>query len=143
MYRSVFIYYALSHDFLQIRGCEGYGTIRSASLIKSVVPKGAKVNMVRYADDILVTGVSKKLLEDNVVPVISGFLKERGLELSKEKTKIIRIEDGFNFLGQHLQKHGNKLIITPSKDATKALVANIKAKAMCMKIRPTMMIPKF
>jgi RNA-directed DNA polymerase len=93
------------------------------SKIKSAVPKGTKVNMVRYADDILVTGVSKQLLEDNVVPVISGFLKERGLELSKEKTKITRIEDGFNFLGQHLQKHGNKLIITPSKDATKALIA--------------------
>ena len=71
----------------------------------------------------MVTGRSKQLLEDNVIPVINGFLKERGLELSEEKTKITRIDDGFNFLGQHLQKHGNKLIITPSKGATKALIA--------------------
>jgi RNA-directed DNA polymerase len=82
--------------------------------------------MVRYADDIVVTGVSKQLLEDHIIPVISGFLKERGLELSKEKTKIARIEDGFNFFGQHLQKHGNKLIITPSKDATKAFIARTR-----------------
>jgi RNA-directed DNA polymerase len=96
------------------------------STIKSAVPKGSKVNVVRYADDLVVTGTSKQLLKDDIIPVISDFLKERGLELSKEKTKITRIEDGFNFLGQHLQKHGNKLLITPSKGAVKALIAKTR-----------------
>lgn len=91
--------------------------------IKSAVPKGSKVNVIRYADDLVVTGKSKQLLENNIIPVISGFLKERGLELSEEKTKIARIEDGFNFLGQHLRKYGNKLLITPSRGAVKALLA--------------------
>ncbi|WP_340080914.1 reverse transcriptase domain-containing protein, partial [Streptococcus agalactiae] len=41
-----------------------------------------KINFVRYADDFIVTGVSKELLENEVKPVIIEFLKERGLELS-------------------------------------------------------------
>ena len=94
--------------------------------IKSAVPKGSKVNVIRYADDLVVTGTSKQLLKDDIIAVISYFLKERGLELSKEKTKITRIDDGFNFLGQHLQKHGNKLLITPSKGAVKALIAKTR-----------------
>ncbi len=93
------------------------------SMIKSAVPRGSKANIVRYADDLVVTGASKELLENIVIPVIGDFLKERGLELSKEKTKITRIKQGFDFLGQHLQKYGNKLLITPSKGAVKALIA--------------------
>lgn len=57
------------------------------STIKSAVSKGSKVNVVRYADDLVVTGTSKQLLEDDIIPVIGDFIKERGLELSKEKTK--------------------------------------------------------
>lgn len=93
------------------------------STIKSAVPIGSKVNVIRYADDLLVTGKSKELLEESIIPVVSDFLKERGLELSEEKTKIERIEDGFDFLGQHLRKYGNKLLITPSKGSVKALIA--------------------
>ncbi|WP_193435229.1 reverse transcriptase/maturase family protein, partial [Streptococcus suis] len=47
-----------------------------------------KINFVRYADDFIVTGVSKELLENEVKPAIIEFLKERGLELSEEKTLI-------------------------------------------------------
>ena len=47
-----------------------------------------KVNVVRYADDFIITGISKELLEDEVKPLVIGFLRERGLELSDEKTTI-------------------------------------------------------
>ena len=40
-------------------------------------------------------------------------MRERGLELSPEKTLITHIEDGFDFLGQHLRKYKGKLLITP------------------------------
>jgi len=46
--------------------------------------------------------------------------------LSPEKTKIIRIEDGFDFLGQHLQKFHNKLIITPSKENRKSFFNKVR-----------------
>src|ERR1700734_2504842 len=45
-----------------------------------------KVNLIRYADDFIVTGASKELLENEVRPVVAQFLRERSLELSPEKT---------------------------------------------------------
>lgn len=85
-----------------------------------------KVNLVRYADDFIITGESRALLEKQVKPIVSKFLKERGLELSEEKTRITHIDEGFEFLGFHLQKHKGKLIINPSKDKVKKFLADIK-----------------
>ena len=42
-------------------------------------------------------------------------MRERGLTLSQEKTLITHIEDGFDFLGQHLRKYNGKRLIKPSK----------------------------
>lgn len=44
-----------------------------------------KVNYVRYADDFIITGISKELLEDEVKPLVEAFMAERGLQLSPEK----------------------------------------------------------
>jgi RNA-directed DNA polymerase len=57
-----------------------------------------KVNLIRYADDFIVTGRSKELLEAEVKPLVERFLRERDLELSQEKTKITHITEGFDFL---------------------------------------------
>ena len=57
-----------------------------------------KVHLCRYADDFIVTADNREILED-VKDIIKGFLAERGLELSKKKTVITKIEDGFDFLG--------------------------------------------
>lgn len=54
-------------------------------------------------------------MENEVLPVIETFLKDRGLELSKEKTKITHIDEGFDFLGQSLRKFKGKLLIRPAK----------------------------
>jgi RNA-directed DNA polymerase len=94
--------------------------------IKNAVPRGSKVNVIRYADDFIVTAISKEILEEKVRPAIRKFLEERGLNLSGEKTKIARIEDGFDFLGQHLRKYRGKLIIAPSKNSVKAIIAKTK-----------------
>jgi RNA-directed DNA polymerase len=54
----------------------------------------AKVNFVRYADDFIITGTSKELLEEEVRPLVQQFMRQRGLELSEEKTRITHIEEG-------------------------------------------------
>ena len=74
-----------------------------------------KVNFIRFADDFIITGRSKEVLEDEVKPLVEQFMRERGLELSPEKTLITHIENGFDFLGQHLRKYKGKLLITPSR----------------------------
>lgn len=85
-----------------------------------------KVNFVRYADDFIITGSSKELLESEVLPLIQSFMKERGLELSLEKTRITHIEDGFDFLGQNVRKYDGVLLIKPSKKNIKFLLGKIR-----------------
>jgi RNA-directed DNA polymerase len=60
--------------------------------------KGYKVNYTRYADDFVITGKSKEILENEVKPVVEQFLLLRGLQLSVEKTVITHIDEGFDFL---------------------------------------------
>jgi RNA-directed DNA polymerase len=86
----------------------------------------SKVNFVRYADDFIVTGDSKELLEQEVKPVIIRFLKERGLTLSEEKTKVTHIEEGFDFLGQNVRKYNGKPLIKPSKKNVKNLLEKVR-----------------
>lgn len=90
--------------------------------------KKAKVNFIRFADDFIVTGSSKELLEQEVKPLIEQFLSERGLELSATKTKITHIKDGFDFLGQTVRKYPNgKVLTTPAKKKVASLLNKIRA----------------
>lgn len=79
--------------------------------------KAQKVNMVRYADDFVITADSKERIENEIIPFAVEFLKERGLILSAEKSKITHIDDGFDFLSQNVRKFKGKLIIKPSKSS--------------------------
>ena len=74
--------------------------------------KGRKagVHLIRYADDFVITGKTKELLEDEVRPLVESFLRERGLELSAEKAKITHIEEGFDFLGQNVRRYGHHVV---------------------------------
>jgi RNA-directed DNA polymerase len=96
-----------------------------------------KVNLVRFADDFIITGYARVFLESVVKPLVERFFKERGLELSPEKTVITHIEDGFDFLGQNIRKYNGKLLIKPSLKSIQMLLrkirnivkANLQAKA--------------
>jgi RNA-directed DNA polymerase len=100
------------------------------ALRSRIKPRHDQVNFIRYADDFIVTARTKETLEEIVKPAVVGFLAERGLELSEQKTTITHIERGFNFLGQNVRKYKNKLVIRPAKDGTKALVRKTRE---CMK----------
>jgi RNA-directed DNA polymerase len=86
--------------------------------------KPEKVHFVRYADDFIITGESWEMLANEVKPMVSHFLKERGLSLSEEKTRISHINDGFDFLGFNIRKYKGKLLIKPSK----AGIVSVKRK---------------
>jgi RNA-directed DNA polymerase len=85
-----------------------------------------KINVISYADDFIVTAATREILEDRILPILHTTLKEVGLELSMEKTKITKIEDGFNFLGFHFRKYNGKLLIKPSKANIKKFLKEIK-----------------
>jgi site-specific DNA recombinase len=86
----------------------------------------SKVQMVRYADDFIITSSSQTQLEKEVKPLVIGFLQERGLELSEEKTKITHIADGFDFLGQNIRKYNGILLNRPSKKNVKAFLKDMR-----------------
>jgi RNA-directed DNA polymerase len=97
--------------------------------------ESAKVNLVRYADDFVVTGGSKELLESVVQPWIEQFLRERGLALSTEKTRLVHITEGFDFLGWNFRKYevrlpkkqrGLKLLIKPSRKNVNAFYDKVR-----------------
>lgn len=84
------------------------------------------VNLVRYADDFIISARSRELLEKEILPFVGEFMRERGLELSPEKTLITHINDGFDFLGQNIRRYNGKLIIKPSKKNTQAFLDKVR-----------------
>src|SRR6266700_5245027 len=103
--------------------------------VKAGTKQGDKVNFVRYADDFVVTGANRELLEQKIKPALTAFLKERGLELSEQKTVITHIQTGFNFLGHTVRKHEDKLLITPAKGKVQILrqkISNLIHSAMSL-----------
>ncbi|MHC6181026.1 group II intron reverse transcriptase/maturase [Clostridium sp. JNZ X4-2] len=80
-----------------------------------------KVNLIRYADDFIITANSKEIAEE-LKTTVSQFLQSRGLALSEEKTAITHIDKGFDFLGWTFKKYRGKLIVKPSKSSIKNII---------------------
>lgn len=86
-----------------------------------------------YADDGIITARSKEIIEQEILPKLTEFLKERGLSLSSTKTKITHIDEGFDFLGFNVKRYqsnthpgGSVLFIKPSKRSIQTMKNQIK-----------------
>lgn len=85
-----------------------------------------KVHLIRYADDFVITGASQEVLMD-AKALVEKFLAKRGLTLSAEKTRLVRVEEGFDFLGWNVRKRAGKLLITPAKKNVAAFLRKVRA----------------
>jgi len=90
--------------------------------------------VVRYADDFIVFCETKEDAEA-VIVTLKNWLKERGLELSEEKTRIVHLSEGFDFLGFTVKQYpdsttktGRKLLITISRKSEQAFRDKLKPK---------------
>lgn len=98
------------------------------SLVKTADgAESMKLNVIRYADDFIVSGTCPEYLDTTLKPVIEAFMAERGLRLSQEKTRISHINNGFDFLGMNFRKFDNKLLIQPQKGKTNELVTKVSS----------------
>jgi RNA-directed DNA polymerase len=88
--------------------------------------KRRKVNYTRYADDFIITGATRELLENEVKPVVVRFLADRGLVLSEAKTVVTHIDDGFDFLGFNIRSYKGKVLTKPSKASIALILEKIK-----------------
>jgi RNA-directed DNA polymerase len=85
------------------------------------------VSLIRYADDFVATAPSKEILMNYVLPKLKAFLSNRGLELSEAKTRIVQVDEGFNFLGVEVRRYRNTLLTKPQKAKLLAHLRSIKA----------------
>jgi RNA-directed DNA polymerase len=59
---------------------------------------------------------------------LEDWLKPRGLRFNEEKTKVVHLAEGFDFLGFTVRRTGGKLIIRPSTEACKRLRARLRTE---------------
>ncbi len=79
--------------------------------------RGNSPAAIRYADDFAICCFSREQAE-SVREKLAGWLAERGLALNEDKTRIVSLAEGFDFLGWNFRRYpGPKLLIKPSKAA--------------------------
>lgn len=73
---------------------------------RPIRPSTAKksITIVRYADDFVVIHKDKEVLE-KAMPIIQNFLGSRGLEFNVDKTQLVSIKEGFDFLGFNIRRY--------------------------------------
>jgi RNA-directed DNA polymerase len=74
--------------------------------------------LVVYADD-MVALCHTQAQAEQVKASMAEWLAPRGLSFNEAKTRIVALEDGFDFLGFTIRRHAGKLITRPSKAAIK------------------------
>jgi RNA-directed DNA polymerase len=95
----------------------------------------SKRGLVRYADDFVVFCESQEDAEAAKQTLIA-WLGERGLVLSPEKTKIVHLTEGFNFLGFNIRLYqapktsrtGYKLLIKPSRQSVMKIRRKLRGR---------------
>jgi len=108
-----------------------YTTVRvhqplpNAKQQKPYKKKSPTYGFIRYCDDFLITAKSQSDIEA-VVPILQEWLGSRGLELNTEKTHIVHVEQGCNFLGFTLRQFKHKCLCLPQKEKVKAFLQSIR-----------------
>jgi len=72
--------------------------------------------MNRFADDIIVLTRTREDAE-RVMQIVMEFLADRGLKLNLDKSHIVNIKEGFDFLSRHYEKRDGIVRVTPSDSA--------------------------
>lgn len=108
-----------------LNGIEKY-IKRANPLIKGISPG---VNVIRYADDMIITGKSQEIAIKNR-ELLKEFLKERGLELNENKTLITHIKTGFDFLGFNIRRFGWNSRLNKKTDQETVLIIKPSIKGI-------------
>jgi RNA-directed DNA polymerase len=91
-----------------------YGTGTRAGAVKRTSPA-----VIRYADDLVVCCHTRQQAEQ-VKAQLAEWLAPRGLAFNEDKTRIVSLQAGYDFLGFNVRRYRNgKLLIKPSKAAVK------------------------
>jgi RNA-directed DNA polymerase len=88
--------------------------------------KGSPV-LVRYADDLIVLCHTRQQAVE-VKARLAAWLTLRGLAFNEEKTRIVTLDEGFDFLGFNVRRYRGKLLIRPSKTAIRRVRERLRTE---------------
>ena len=84
--------------------------------------------LIRYADDLIALCHS----QDQAIEVkarLTAWLTPKGLAFNEGKTRIVHLDEGFDFLGYNVRRYHGKLLIKPSKAAVRRLRERLAAES--------------
>ena len=93
----------------------------------------ANYRLVRYADDFVVMLTGTKEHVEALREEVQAVIAPMGLRLSEQKTLVTHIDEGFDFLGFHIQRKRQEgsmrrtIYTYPSKTALAAIKAKVRA----------------
>lgn len=102
--------------------CDTYG---STAMMSSPV-------LARYADDFVVICHSREQAEQ-ARDRLADWLQPRGLAFNTDKTQIVHVEAGFDFLGFNVRRYSGKLLIKPSPTAIKRMRQRISEEVRALR----------
>jgi RNA-directed DNA polymerase len=83
--------------------------------------------LIRYADDLVALCHTRDEAEQ-VKARLAGWLTPRGLTFNEDKTRIVTLEEGFDFLGFTVRRQSGKLLIKPSKAALRRIRERLRTE---------------
>ena len=93
----------------------------------------ANYRLVRYADDWVLMVAGTRADAERLREEAAAVLLPMGLRLSEEKTRIVHIDQGFDFLGMHIQRHKQRgstrrfVYTYPARAALAAVKAKVRS----------------
>ncbi|MCA1709693.1 MAG: group II intron reverse transcriptase/maturase, partial [Actinobacteria bacterium] len=110
------------HGMEQAAGVRYYTTGRAAGWTVAGSPA-----LIRYADDLVALCHSRHEAEQ-VKARLASWLAPRGLSFNEDKTRVVSLDEGFDFLGFNVRRHAGKLLIKPSKAARRRIRERLRTE---------------
>ncbi|MGW1681867.1 group II intron reverse transcriptase/maturase [Saccharopolyspora sp. NPDC002376] len=94
---------------------------------------GAFYRIVRYADDFVIMVCGSREHADALWDEVRHVLTPLGLRLSESKSRVCHLDEGFDFLGFHIQRRRKKgtnswaIYTYPSKEALLSVMGKVRA----------------
>jgi len=88
--------------------------------------------LIRYADDLVALCHTRDEAQQ-VKARLAGWLAPRGLTFNEDKTRIVTLDDGFDFLGFTVRRQSDKLLIKPSKAALRRIRERLRTEMRALR----------
>jgi RNA-directed DNA polymerase len=111
------------HGMEKVAGAR-YTTGKQAGRIMS----GCPVLVIRYSDDFVVVLCHSRQEAFEVKDRLAGWLAPRGLEFNEDKTRVLTLDESFDFLGFNVRRYDGKPLIKPSKAAIRRIRERLRTE---------------